>query len=434
MALANLPNETLLEILSFFERFRDLNAYSQVSRHFYSLSNRNLYRALSTDLANEILALAAEEGNEAVARNLLKMCGSKILGVTTKDEPLVIAARKGHVDLVKILLDHCFQHDDTEREGLLFSKALIGAVKENGNAVIQLLLERKANIIFYRQAKYSADPLFFAVLVGRQSTVRLLLESKYCTPNYTARDRPSYLALVATDRVSPQALEIARLLIDAGADLDHDGSPLLNAAITKNIPLVRLLLEKGLDPRTLDQREVVREFACSRFRSHNIVSLLLEWIDVDRAIASDIIQRCFLLRGAIEHCFYDLLERLLDKHDIFNGSHKLELRELRFCPLTIAVVRGRRRAVQLLLNHGAHPNGTFNEDAEVNGTGVVGDLPIELALDRERYKIARMLYHKGAIIPPSRLDRSSPLFNTRMIRVVRLLSQTPFANRMILPP
>ena len=81
--LSELPNEMLLEI-SLHLDYRDLNAFTRVSRHFHALSNRNLYKAIAKDSPGKSIAWAAEKGKEASARKLLQMAEKSYLMVSNK--------------------------------------------------------------------------------------------------------------------------------------------------------------------------------------------------------------------------------------------------------------------------------------------------------------------------------------------------------------
>lgn len=124
--LSELPSEMLLEISGHLD-YPNLNAFTQVSRHFHALSNRGLYRAIAKDTPGKAIIWAAEKGKETSARKLLQMCGLKILHdlVFEGQEPIVIAASNGHTNLVELFLPHCIQHDAEKKEKIYSKEHLL---------------------------------------------------------------------------------------------------------------------------------------------------------------------------------------------------------------------------------------------------------------------------------------------------------------------
>lgn len=409
--LSELPNEMLLEISGHLD-YPDLNALTQVSRHFHALSNGGLYKAIAKDSPGKAIAWAAEKGKEASARKLLQMCSLKVLDdiVFEGQEPIVIAASNGHTNLVGLFLPYCIQHD-TDKEGeYLFKRALTVATSEKHIAVVKLLLEHKTDFKTNHEDIYVAIPLCKAVEMGYVSIVKLFLEHNYCNLDTYDPDGMTPLALAAATKASPENLEIAQLLVGAGADLYKDDNLLLKAAKSDNLPVVRLLLANNLCWRRLECSEVLREFSRPRRKNHEMGSLLLSWIDVDRILQVSNIQRCYLLRGAIANRLDDLLEKILDKSAVLDEDNKENRIGIYLCPLSLAVCYGRPRAVKLLLDHGADPSGE-------------GDCrPVQFALEKAKDTTARLLFDKGAIFDPEKCCGSAEycqLMKLRMARVQR---------------
>jgi len=100
-------------------------------------------------------------------------------------------------------------------------------------------------------ASNGAPPLIEATLNGQTDTVRSLLRSGADT-NAVYRTNTA-LTYAARDGF----LDIARLLIDAGADvnwIDGEGvTPLILASFKDHEAIVRLLLDHGADPTIQDQ-------------------------------------------------------------------------------------------------------------------------------------------------------------------------------------
>ncbi|KAJ6125858.1 hypothetical protein N7471_010351 [Penicillium samsonianum] len=360
--LSAIPNEMLLEI-SLHLDYPDLNALTRVSGHFHALLNRILYRTIAKDSPGKAIAWAAEKGKETSARKLLQMCGSKILDelVLEEREPIVIAASNGHARLVELFLPHCIQHD-TEKEGDLFKRALTEAIPEEHVEVVNLLLEHKADFKTNSEDRHAAIPLCRAVEMEHVSIVRLFLEHNYCNLDTYDMYAMTPLALAAAAKPSSTNLEIAQLLVEAGADLHIDHRLLLRAAKSDNLPVMKLLLENNLNLRRLGwfDFDVLCEFSRPRRENHGMAALLLGWINVDRILNNSIVQCCLLLRGAITNRLDNLLEKILDGCPVLAEDHKASRRAIGFCPLSVAVCYGRPRVVKLLLEHGANPNGDLD--------------------------------------------------------------------------
>ncbi|KAJ6179311.1 hypothetical protein N7519_009772 [Penicillium mononematosum] len=408
-ALSELPNELLLEI-SLHLHYPGLNAFTQVCRHFHALSNRVLYRTIAKDSPGKAIAWAAEEGKETSARKLLQMCGTKILDdiVFEEQEPIVIAASNGHTRLVELFLPHCIQHD-TEKEGDLFKRALTKAIKKEHVEVVKLLLEHKTHT--NSLDRHAAIPLCRAVKMGHVPIVRLLLEHNYSNLDTYDMHGMTPLAVAAAAKASSTNLEIAKLLVEAGADLHIDHGLLLRAAKSNNLPVIKLLLANNFDWRRLEWFDVLSEFSRPIRENHEVGALLLSGMNVDRILSDGNVQRCFLLRGAITNHLDDLLEKILDEWPVLDEDHKPSRRAIRFCPLSLAVCRGRPSAVKLLLEHGADPSGDLDCP------------PVQFALEKGKDTMARMLFDKGATFDPETCHESSgyrQLLKLRMARVQRV--------------
>ncbi|CAI7564459.1 unnamed protein product [Penicillium glandicola] len=406
MTLQEMPNEILLEITLYLDH-PSLNAFARVSRHFYALSNRELYKAAAKDSPGRAIAWAAEKGNEVSARKLLQMCGLKILDdlICEGREPIVIAASNGHTNLVELFLPHCIQHE-TEEDGYLFKKTLTAAIPGDHVAVVKLLLEHKGNLKSNRQDKHAAVPLCKAVEMEHVSIVKLLLEHDYCNLDTFDLDGMTPIALAAITKESSANLEIAQLLVEAGANQKL----LLKAARSDNLPVMKLLLANNLDWQQVHWFEVLYEFSRLRRENHEMGSLLLSWIDVDRVLKLGSIQRYYLLRGAITNRLDDLLEKILDEWPVLKEDNHPNPTESRFCPLSLAICYGRPRAVKLLLEHGADPNSDGHHQ------------PMKFALEKGKDTMARLLLDSGATFDPEECGGSleyRQLMKLRMARVQR---------------
>jgi ankyrin repeat protein len=126
---------------------------------------------------------------------------------------------------------------------------------------------------------WSADgfqPLGLAAFFGRPEAAALLLARG---GEINTRSRNSFGVMALHAALAGPTPEIARSLIDAGADVNavqQDGvTPLHEAAANGNLALVQLLLDHGADASARDgQQRTAADFA--RERGHSSVVELLE--------------------------------------------------------------------------------------------------------------------------------------------------------------
>src|SRR2546421_13875 len=137
MLLLDLANELLLCISDNLESQRDINAFTRTNHHLYYLLNAHLY---VQNFGSSALLWAAEHGREATAQRLLGE-GANIQ-VTVKINALFIAAKKGHSEVVKLLLETKADVSVTDYYG---KTALYMAAKNGHSAVVKLLLKAKAD-------------------------------------------------------------------------------------------------------------------------------------------------------------------------------------------------------------------------------------------------------------------------------------------------
>jgi ankyrin repeat protein len=105
MPLLNLANELLYCILETLELERDINAFAQANRRFYRLLNSYLYCHNVQQSGSSALLWAAQHGQEATVRRLLGE-GANVQAINSCNQtPLLLAAEKGHKEVVKLLLD-----------------------------------------------------------------------------------------------------------------------------------------------------------------------------------------------------------------------------------------------------------------------------------------------------------------------------------------
>lgn len=180
--------------------------------------------------------------------------------------PLVmIAAKLGYVDMVRLLLD---RGADIELTDDLGATALMGAARTSNLEIVRLLLDRGADV--NHDDWSDQTPLSEAAVAGHRAIVDLLLARRATRSllDAVALDDPVLVATLLGRGADPNHLyygngrlvsyavrhgnaEIVRLLLNASAGHYHEGSddrPLLaEAALLGHLDVVRLLIARHAD-------------------------------------------------------------------------------------------------------------------------------------------------------------------------------------------
>ncbi len=231
------------------------------------------------------LSLACTNGSAAMMERLLK-AGEDPNAVISDagDTALMLAARTGKPDALKVLLEHGADANKTNTEG---QTALMWAVAEKNAAAAKVLIDHGAdvNVQTHELPPPSMFQTIFSAPFPAGGMTALL---------YAARQND---------------LESARILIAAGANVKQgaaDGSsPLLVAIMNEHYALAKYLLEQGADPNATDDKGRGPLYAAIDMRN-------LEWSTRPATPEKDTLSDLDLIKALIDHGA-DLNARLTKK-------------------------------------------------------------------------------------------------------------------------
>jgi len=127
-------------------------------------------------------------------------------------------------------------------------------------------------------AQNSGEKLFKAIFEHNIEAVKKILEKDKSQANYIRQINDSFYIPVLMQAVMNDETEIAKLLIENGADVNkRDGfkmTSLMLAANNQNIELVKLLLKNGADKNAKDDNGMTALKAAEEVKNKEIIDLL----------------------------------------------------------------------------------------------------------------------------------------------------------------
>jgi ankyrin repeat protein len=386
-----------------------------------------------TDYSN--IMLAADMGNNAILTLLLK-AGAPVeikpsFSFIRRDSTTALAnaARNGHYDTVKLLLENGASATGVTISNLIYSARsftpLHAAAQHGSPEIITLLLSKGAevdlntkDVIYYMNnpdPKKNQTPLCYAVKGGHVEAARLLLDAgadpNTCDANDTS---PFQLALDANDTA------MATLLIEKKATIEpntHKGRTALHLAAMKgNVVILKVLLARGANVLAKDQHNytpaqlavIHNRIAAARWllekdpaaRSLHAMALIGNVEEVRRLVndGANINSKdstdATPLHKAVISGNENLIAYLLEKGAKVNAKDNVG-----FTPLHLAALEGQAAAVTLLLNKGA----------ESNPVDQMGATPLLWATSSGAKDITEQLITKGATVNTKDADGTTPL-------------------------
>lgn len=364
------------------------------------------------------LYLAAQEGYMPILKVLVHH-GADVNTVSVNDDdstPLIIAAFRGHADVVNFLSDYPVNINSKDSDGYT---ALSWAWENEYTDIVQALIKKGANlnVLPVGQEKSGSTFLHLALNNNDYELTRLLIThgADYYAQNkwgntplcYAGKSYEVIQTLIEHganfrekhgtcnplfSAVSSGNIETIKLLLKLGAGTDvntnsiNDGTVLYTAIDTGNSEIVELLLKHGADPNTLKKRNNKRTvlYTSTDEGKTEIVGLLLK-------------------HGADPNI-----------PDVTGIT-----------PLHRAARRGNIAVVKMLLTHGANINAK-GVRVTLKGKLVImsspGYTPLHAAADKGKLDIVKILVEHGADLNAKATGR---IFIDKKDRIIRYENLTP---------
>ncbi|CAC5387370.1 unnamed protein product [Mytilus coruscus] len=324
----------------------------------------------------------------------------------TGNTPLHTAACYGFINIVELLLKR--EDVDPKIENKVNGGTLLhSAVSGEDLDIVQLLLE-KADIDPNKENESGDTPLNAAARHGHLNIVKFLLERADIDPNKENRitgDTPLHTA-ACYGFISIVELLLKREDIDQKIENKVNGGTLLHSAVSgEDLDIVQLLLEKAdIDPNKENESGDTPLNAAARhghlniitgdtplhtaasYGFINIVELLLERGDINPNIENKITGNTPLHRAAC-YGFINIVELLLKREDI---DPKIENKVNGGTLLHSAVSGEDLDIVQLLLEKADIDPNKENED---------GNTAFDLAAEEDQFILCKLLLDKTSIDP-----------------------------------
>ncbi|ODM95490.1 Ankyrin repeat and KH domain-containing protein mask [Orchesella cincta] len=208
------------------------------------LNNGADIEAQSERTKDTALSLACTKGRYEVVELLLKRAANKEHRNVSDYTPLSLAASGGYVNIIKLLLQHGAEINSRTGSKLGISPLMLAAM--NGNtAAVKLLLDMGSDINAQIETNKNTA-LTLACFQGRHEVVQLLLERK---ANLEHRAKTGLTPLM--EAANGGYVEVGKILIEKGAEVNAAPVPatrdtaLTIAADKGHYRFVELLLNKG---------------------------------------------------------------------------------------------------------------------------------------------------------------------------------------------
>ncbi|XP_022906707.1 ankyrin repeat domain-containing protein 17 isoform X2 [Onthophagus taurus] len=397
---------------------------------------------------------AASAGHVGLAKILLEHgAGINTHSNEFKESALTLACYKGHLDMVKFLLEAGAdqEHKTDEMHTALMEASMDGHVEvarlllDSGAQVNMptdsfespltlaacgghvdlalLLIERGANIEEVNDEGYT--PLMEAAREGHEEMVSLLLSQGANINAQTDETQETALTLACCGGFT----EVADFLLKAGADIDLGAStPLMEAAQEGHLELVKYLLENNATVHAQTQTgDTALSYACENGHT-DVADLLLQYgADLEHESEGGRTPLMKACRAGHLCTVQFLISKGADvRRQTSNNDHT---------PLSLACAGGHLSVVELLLTHRADPNHKLKDNSTMLIEAAKGGhtAVVQLLLDYPHSMNSMMLNQQGAAAAAAATNlsilpgqvRDSPLSSTSSQPEIDFFQPTP---------
>lgn len=280
MSLLILPNELLLLIASSL-REAEINAFSRTNHLFHNALTPYLYERNAKCFASA-LTWAARRGLLSTARRAFD-AGAQVSLITThcndQTSLLIEAAYGGFTEVFNLILDHIppkdLKYALSITLGLTRSTPLYLAARDGHTEIVRIIVERCIDMDPNFPDRYGRTPLFMACAGRHAAAVDALLMHPKIDPNKS--DGSSTPLFTAVRRKNTR---IVAALLAHGAHADQkdtydEQTPLHTAVLNKQYERVRLLTgTENLNPNSLSHGKTPLQYAVQA-NDEDIAELLL---------------------------------------------------------------------------------------------------------------------------------------------------------------
>ncbi|KAK6627845.1 hypothetical protein RUM44_010324 [Polyplax serrata] len=295
----------------------------------------------SNEFKESALTLACYKGHLDMVRFLLEAGADQEHKTDEMHTALMEASMDGHVEVARLLLDSGAQVNMPTDS---FESPLTLAACGGHTELAMLLIERGANIEEVNDEGYT--PLMEAAREGHEEMVALLLSQGANINAQTEETQETALTLACCGGF----LEVADFLLKAGADLELGAStPLMEAAQEGHLELVRYLLEyyhANVNAQT-QTGDTALTYACENGHTEVATLLLMYGAELEHESEGGRTPLMKACRAGHQQTVQFLISKNADVNKTTtNNDHT---------PLSLAAAGGHIGVVELLLAHHADP-------------------------------------------------------------------------------
>ncbi|CAH0047582.1 unnamed protein product [Clonostachys solani] len=303
------------------------------------------------------LILACARGHSHVTKLFLERGASISSEGRLRNTPMHLAACNGHLEVVRLLLEHeagvvaPIDHEGTfegcEESGISNRKNIVGdsplaLAASNGHLeVVRVLLEHEATVA--TTDRHQRTPLHFAAVLGNVEMARLLLDKG---ADAVAQDASGYTPLLCSAKRNHS--ELVKLLLSRGASVgsaDQAGvTSLMHASGLGHVETIRVLLERGADVSAKSEGGTPLSFASEDGHVEATRILLDRGADIEAADNFGWTSLMVSSQNGHTEAVKILLER---------GANTEALDAIGWTPLMLASQNGHIEIIKILLEKGA---------------------------------------------------------------------------------